>query len=174
MNTIQQLIKSIELSFENDNHYAALTVALTLPDICGKLESPMKKSSVRFIEWFDRYLKENFQSNQQGELNIFLTANDCYALRCSFLHEANDDISEQRAKETLDKISFVTMNLHKIKIDNVLFLNVKMFCIAIIEAVKNWLKDIDTDKDIQERINNLLKINTSGFSPMPGIYLGNQ
>ncbi len=76
---MERIIKSIEKSVENKNWYSALVLALTLPDICGKFEDKGKSSSKRYSEWFDKYLGEEYDG--------YLSGNDCYALRCSFLHE---------------------------------------------------------------------------------------
>jgi len=43
---MKQLITSIESSIKNENWHAAILVALTLPDIAGKIEYPISSSSV--------------------------------------------------------------------------------------------------------------------------------
>ena len=41
------------------------------------------------------------------EEHVFLSGADCYALRCAFLHEGRDEITDQRAGEVLDAFAFV-------------------------------------------------------------------
>jgi hypothetical protein len=174
MNTVLGLTESIEKSLETENYYAALAVAFALPDICGKLEFPEKSSTKRFKEWFDKYLQSKYQDIEGGRDHmIFLNASDCYSLRCSFLHEANDDITTQSAQKILSKIKFSTEKPHQIKIMDVLCLNVNVFCQDICEGVKSWLVDIDENQEIKERIDNLMKIEIGGFRTIPGVYVGN-
>src|SRR4030066_211862 len=97
---MKNILKSIENSLQNKNWYSALILSLILPDICGKLENTSKSSSERYPEWFDKYLGKKY--------NGFLSGNNCYALRCSFLHEGSGNIEKQRAKENLDHFVFVS------------------------------------------------------------------
>ena len=173
MNTIIGLRESIEKSLKTENYYAALAVALALPDICGKLEFPQKGSGERFKDWFNKYLQSKYQLTTGETQYTTLNATDCYALRCSFLHEASDDITSQHAREVLSKIKFTTMNMHNIKIEDVLSLNVNNFCQDISEGVKSWLEDIDENKEIKDRIDKLITIEISGFRPTPNTYVGN-
>ena len=50
---VQKLIDDIRAALENDLYFVALNSALTLPDICGKVEYPYEKSSKkRYIDWY--------------------------------------------------------------------------------------------------------------------------
>lgn len=54
---INRIIKEIDSSIKNENFLAALALALTLPDICGKAEYPNEsKTSVRYKEWYNEYV----------------------------------------------------------------------------------------------------------------------
>lgn len=43
----------------------------------------------RYADWFDKYVGHRYKSKigAHQEEHTFLTGNDCYALRCSYLHE---------------------------------------------------------------------------------------
>jgi hypothetical protein len=165
VNTICNISNSIKISLDNEAFYAALITTLTLPDICGKIEYPNKTPKDRYIDWFNKYLYEKY--NQRGYNNSidFLVAENCYALRCSLLHEGETEILTQKSRKgDLNRIFFHTnkydtghCNLNPDGIEG-LFLNINRFCYDVIEAVENWLKDIENDSIKCNKIHNMIKI----------------
>ena len=160
---MERFLASIERSIATENWYAAISLALTLPDICGWLEDPSKGSKQRYTEWFDKYLLQKYKGNFFGPDFAFLTSGDCYAIRCSFLHEGADDISRQRAREVLNQITFSTTGSYLIRINNVLLLNVSAFCSEVSEAVRAWLSCEGARPEIQDRLKELIIITNMGW-----------
>ncbi|MGM0654058.1 MAG: hypothetical protein ACQETR_01855 [Thermodesulfobacteriota bacterium] len=162
---MKTFIGSIRFAVANENWYGALIIALILPDICGKIEFPTKSTNKRYPEWFDKYVIQNYELGncyQKGG-TIFLTGKDCYALRCSLLHEGHQDLRNQKANETLQKIHFVVpeseKNRHKINFSNIEFqLEVDKFCLDICAGAEKWLSDVSINQEIQDRMKNLFKI----------------
>jgi len=165
---MKNFVEAVEKAIEAKNFYGALFIALTLPDICGKIEFPKMPSSKRYIKWFDKYMSDKYSS----EGTIFLSGEDCYALRCSFLHEGKDDITEQKARGILEEFMFMTEGPHCNLSQNnyvngkrtktFLQLRVDRFCSDICVAVKQWLKDVSSNKKIMEELNNTIKIYKPG------------
>ena len=58
MYMINELVREIVGCLKSGYYMAALTTALTLPDICGKAESPEleKKTKLRYINWYNKYI----------------------------------------------------------------------------------------------------------------------
>jgi len=148
---MEDILKSIELSLQNENWYSALVLSLVLPDICGKLQYPDKKSQKRYSEWFDKYFGEEYAE--------YLSGNDCYALRCSYLHEGSSSIEKQQAKEVLDHFIFLSSEApHRSKISNcsfgsqkydgkdILQLSVIRFSQDMVDAARQWLGDVSVDQ----------------------------
>jgi hypothetical protein len=167
---MNDLIASLEKSLETKNWYAALMIALTLPDIAGKVDSPNGSSSGRYASWFDQYASDRYVTIIGATLEgyppmtkQFLNGADCYALRCSFLHEGGSTISHQRAQEVLDGFVFgfrtepgeSHCNLSK---NNKLQLEVAIFCTDIVNGVKKWLAAIANDTQKQSAMRNFLQI----------------
>ena len=52
---VDRLLEDLEKSLDNDCYFAALSLALALPDICGRAEYPELSSSSkkRYIQWYD-------------------------------------------------------------------------------------------------------------------------
>jgi hypothetical protein len=65
--TMKHLVESVIQAVTDGNWYAALTVALTLPDICGKLESPQDSSTRRYVRWFNENLAPKYTFNATEE-----------------------------------------------------------------------------------------------------------
>lgn len=149
---MQNFISALDKSLENKNWYSALFIALSLPDICGKLTFSLKSSYKRYVKWFDLYLKNRFTYpvGADNEIHCFLSGSDCYALRCAYLHEGTDDISKQRAREVLERLIFVFPpkkgKVHLNQSDNTLQLQVDIFCKDISSSTKNWYYSLDEKK----------------------------
>lgn len=93
---------------------------------------------------------------------IFLSGNDCYALRCSYLHEGKSDISHQRIQEVIEDFEFVVPPeggiCHCNQSNQKLQLQVSIFCKDILKSIEDWLKNISGDVAKQEELSNILKI----------------
>ena len=96
--SIELLISEIEKTIEAKLYLAALHMALSIPDMLGKLAYP-KFNGNKYIKWFD----ENVRSITFGYLyseNPLGISDDgpkmcgevCYALRCKLFHEGVNDI----------------------------------------------------------------------------------
>lgn len=166
---MQDLIASVESALQTHNWYAALTLTLTLPDIAGRIDNPNKGSKSRYIEWFDKYVAHNYQRvigviSREEEPNkvAFLSGLDCYALRCSYLHEGKSQIIHQRSRDVLDDFEFVIppprQSIHLIRNNNKLLLQVDEFCIDLLSGLRKWLKDIENDGEKQAELNTFLRI----------------
>jgi hypothetical protein len=169
---VKKFTDAIRLSIKNCNWYAAIFMALTMPDICGKLEQPDKKTKDRYIEWYNQYLLKTNTMSLFNKETVLLSGNDCYALRCSVLHEGSDVVSTQEIHEILSKIHITTLGSHMIKINNILSIDVSKFCEEMCQAVEKWYDDIKNVEIIVERISNVLEIKENGFSPIPGAFIG--
>ena len=167
---MQRLIDAINTGCAQGNWYAALYMSLTMPDICSKLENPdSKESGKRYRMWFDKYLRPMYKSEFHGPDFHFLSAGDCWALRCSLLQEGSGEIAEQKSRQVLSKFQFTTLQIHRCQMEDVLVLNVGMFCGEMTAAVNNWMRDVQADEKIQERMNSMATIESQGFSPTKGV-----
>jgi hypothetical protein len=159
---VQHLVEATRRAVADQNWYAALTTALTMPDICGRLEAPHSKSQPRYTSWYDRYLLSKYQLpvGPARVLTTFLTGSDCYALRCAFLHQGEFEIDGQRAREVLSRFHItaprpgmlVHMNMAN---GDTLQLQVDRFCLDVCDAVERWLREVAANPDVQNRMDLL-------------------
>lgn len=160
---LRDAIDSVRKALEHQNWLAALGLTLTLPDICGKVVEPAASSSVRYANWFDRWLGDAFNLPDISEHGgIRLSGRDCYALRCAFLHEGRDVITEQRAREVLDALVFVRPQpwgvAHLNQFNHTLQLQVDIFCSVFCDAVERWLDANKHDQQIMDGLGEHARI----------------
>jgi hypothetical protein len=164
---VQRFTDSIRQSVKTQDWYGALMSALTLPDICGKLETTNEGSKARSVRWLKQWIEPLYthKIGPDKREHVFLSAEDCYALRCSFLHEGTSNIEEQRARKALEDFHFITpipgMSVHCNQSNNSLQLQVDVFCIEIAGAIDKWAASVASDQAIQERMGSLIVIHDS-------------
>jgi hypothetical protein len=165
-NKIKIFTESYRQLIATQQYHVALTIGLTLPDICTKLENPGEKSTCkRYVQWFDKYMAKKYHANigPKRILHVFLSGNDFYALRCSFLHQGETNIEEQKARDVLKDFVFVRPQLmskiHLNRINDTLQLQVDIFCVDILLAVEDWLEEHKENEELNERAKNIIEIN---------------
>ncbi|OIG76513.1 hypothetical protein A7M82_12695 [Acinetobacter baumannii] len=167
---MNHFINALETSIRTENWYSVLFISLSLPDICGKIDEPTLGSKQRTINWFNKYLRKIY-TRKIGSNRIehtFLSGSDFYALRCAYLHEGSNDITSQKAQETLERIRFIQPDtnvcIHRNQINNTLQLQVSEFGKEILEAVKEWTYDVSKDPIKKAKLEKLLNIEIVGSS----------
>jgi hypothetical protein len=153
---MQHLIDAVRHAIQEKNWYAALATALTMPDIAGKLDGRTGGSQARFVTWFNDYMRPKYTdligSGVSQKSHVFLSGNDCYALRCAYLHQGEFDITTQKAKDVLDHFKFVApfpgRLIHRNQTNNVLQLQVDVFCEEMCAAVDEWLRARGADPSV--------------------------
>ncbi|MET3349661.1 UNVERIFIED_ORG: hypothetical protein ABID57_001333 [Arthrobacter sp. UYEF1] len=162
---MQHLTESVRTAVQQSNWYAALGLALTLPDICSRLEAPhIKQSQPRYVIWCNTYIVPGYTSfvGPEREEHIFLSGEDCYALRCAVLHEGRDDIVEQKARQAIDSFNFTLPmpngnSTHRNLLGNRLQLEVHRFCWDICDGADRWNEAMAENQGVQERIKAMMR-----------------
>ncbi|MGM0970841.1 MAG: hypothetical protein ACQEWR_19990 [Bacillota bacterium] len=57
---IDSFTNAVKLSIRNENWHGALSIALTLPDICGNLQDPDSTTRKKYIAFFNDFLKPKY------------------------------------------------------------------------------------------------------------------
>lgn len=154
-------------------------MALTLPDICASLEAENGKTNgEKYCAWFNRYLTRNYiiKPNFDGDKGrILFSAKECYAARCSFLHEGTNITAHQRildgVKKAAPSVSFVanTMIRGVSRNDHQVFLDVGDFCQNMIIAVEMWIEEHKSNKIVSDKIADLPNV-YSDTTSLPFVY----
>ena len=138
-------------AIKDGNLYSSLSLALTLPDICGSLEDPGPgKSQNRYERWCKKWVEPKFtpQDPHTGVPRFSVRAEDIFQLRCSLIHSGSAEIDV--AKRTgVDRFIFFddTTGTHLNKFDkcvsdgvevNIVQLKADRFSEEIFKAVDEW------------------------------------
>ena len=94
------LLKEIEICLKEKHYIAALMMALTIPDSCGKMEYPKEKNTSRYKKWYSNfvdnvnYINEHILQPDEPK-NPWLSADLVYSIRCNMLHENESKIDDK-------------------------------------------------------------------------------
>lgn len=152
------LLKEIEQALNSGLYFIALQSTLTLPDICGALQS-VDGIATRddYITWYDTYAKESSRNAISGQ--------DCYYFRCSCIHQG----TSQNPRSSYKRILFLVPNdqlfLHNNIIEDALNIDINIFCSNIIAAVRKWEQRIKNDANFVRNYDNLIKVYPTGIPP---------
>ncbi|PXV95703.1 hypothetical protein C8E03_101333 [Lachnotalea glycerini] len=105
---MQQLINDVNKALDAECYYAALSLVLTFPDICGKAEYPQEKSTAkRYKDWYDEYIGKYERCPCDYCKNTpmpYLSGEVVYSLRNFLLHQGTPNIDPLRIKNYNNKI----------------------------------------------------------------------
>lgn len=92
---IDIIVKEIRMCLDAELYTAALTLALTLPDACGKVAYPELGNKARYTKWvsemideYDRPPEYLGDENEIRNEHPYFSAKEMYGLRCNLLHES--------------------------------------------------------------------------------------
>lgn len=96
---INKIISDCEQALNSGLYFAALALALTLPDICGKAEYPNASNKKRYVDWYDEHVAlehKHPKIREDSEELPYASGEVIYALRCSVLHQGTPGIDSDK------------------------------------------------------------------------------
>ncbi len=162
---ISERVAEIRKALECDMFLSALSLSLTIPDICGKLEAIPGNDKQKYICWFDKYITPQYfpeiTIEENDELGMgekrAMTGIRCYGLRCAVLHHGNEELfkrqmdlgDEQDYKvqayriyildDPEDEILYLNGNIDDKIYEMEFYLNIRKFCERICKAAEATL-----------------------------------
>lgn len=92
---VNEIVREVNMCLDNGCCIAGLSLALTLPDICGKAYYPTLGNKRRYIQWFDENLGMPKNDEERALFGMpDLSGALVYSLRCSLLHQGNPNIKK--------------------------------------------------------------------------------
>lgn len=84
---IDIICDDIDKAIASEAYISALSLALTLPDWCGKAEYPNDGPTSRYKKWYSKNVGryETFEGNE----GVYLSADVVYSLRNNLLHQGS-------------------------------------------------------------------------------------
>jgi hypothetical protein len=166
---MRNFIDAIEQSLAHEIWYGALGLSLMIPDVCSAIEHG-RSSGSRYAAWFDTWVRPKYTlpSDNGRAPRVLLSGNDCYAFRCSYLHQGISETGHQKAKDKLDGFRFVSAPkdyfVHMNTFGTKLQLQIDHFCRDITSGAENWLTAKSGDPKIESSLSELLEIEKLGRS----------
>lgn len=120
--TLLNLIDDVNKALKAEAYFAALSLVLTIPDICSLAEygnclmDQNGKKQNRYIVWFDEYIgqhEQNPSDKNSPSPMPYLSGEVVYQLRCKFLHEGHPNIDKNRISVESNKIDKFTLVIQK-------------------------------------------------------------
>ena len=104
-NLVEQIIHEIDTCLENGECIAALYMALTLPDLCGKAEYPNDNVGTRYKKWFDTFITpyERPSTPSREDVAPYLSGEVVYSLRNQLLHQGTPTIDATKINNLNNK-----------------------------------------------------------------------
>lgn len=162
---LDPFLKDMQSCIEKGQYYAALTVALTLPDICASLDKNSfgNPPGERYEKWMNQYFIH------QNDYDQLLNAKDFYKLRCAYIHAGTDNIpTHNKSIAARVRFTYGSNAFHKISIqystENIFVLYLPFFCQEMCESVKVFINDSNDNQNITknyEKITTLLNTDDS-------------
>lgn len=156
---MRNLLNQIQQGLEANLYYLSLFVALSMPDICGAIESENGEATgQKYENWFNKYVAPKY--------NDFLSGSDCYKFRCSLLHQG----SSQHSKNKYSRVLFVepsaTTNVfHNNIMNDALNIDVRIFCQDIINGVNQWLQEVEDTELFKANYDKFMRRYPNGLKP---------
>lgn len=158
---MRDFIAAIRQAVKDENHHAALALALALPDMCGAIAYPEMRAGDRYRCWWARYMESAYTFVFEDQIRLLLGGSDAWALRCAYLHLGSDSIEKQVAAEALSKFRFVHNRSgisHLISTGRLLQLEVSHFCEDVATGGERFTHEARTCQEWQDQIASLMKI----------------
>lgn len=153
-----RLIDDVNKALDAECYYAALSLVLTFPDICGKAEFPQERIiAKRYIRWYDEHIGQFEQCNCKECLEVpmpYLSGEVIYSLRNSFLHQGTPNIEPIKIKNINNKIDTFELVIESKKPFNLYSdsasihngntrtyrVNIRRLCLIICNTVRGYYK----------------------------------
>jgi hypothetical protein len=191
---VQRFTTSIEQSVQTGNWFAALFLALAMPDICAALEQPDRPVGERYKDWFQRYLREIYNPSTIFEMiqatapetlanmpltaiqslkatappaEAAFTAEDCYRLRCKCLHQGLPERTRAERVHFTEPDPTRRIFVHRNAVGGVLQLSIDEFCRDVAVAVLKWWSDVQNSAEIVSRSHELIQVYALNATELP-------
>ena len=167
---LHYILKEIQSALEAELYYAAVSISLSLPDICSALEiqyghSRFSKVERRYTAWCNQYLESKFSS---------LKAADIWALRGGLIHNA---MLSKHPKNERGRILLMPPNpqqivIHEMEVcdgapegEHGVQVYLPFFCENMIAAVTEWWEAKRQDPLVQRNLPDLVRYRPDGLAP---------
>lgn len=155
---MNDFLDQVKRGLDANLYYLSLLAALAIPDMCAGLEATDGiTNSSRYKAWYDKHC---------AAICSFLVGEDCYYYRWSMLHQG----TSQNPGSSFSRVLFIepgmtTNVLHCNVLRDALNIDVRLFCLGIVEAAESWLTSVEGTEPFESNIDRFVHRYPSGLSP---------
>jgi len=169
--TVRTLLQQIRAGLDANLYYLSLYVALTIPDICGALDSDNGYATAeKYKDWHRRYVAPKYELDPAWRRMLgrdyYLSPEDCYIFRNSLLHQG----TTLHPGAGWERIFFVepsvlTITSHLNVVDNALNIDLRTFCDDVITGAEQWLDEVESTERYLRNYDGFLRRHADGLAP---------
>lgn len=156
------ILNEIRRTLSAELWYAAITLSLTLPDICATLQADSKARKDGQKARYKRWCRDNIP-----ESIGYLSDDLCWELRCGVVHEG------RLRHRSFDRIRFTVPpggGVHNIVLEmggvRTLTFHVPNFCNDLIYSAEQWYARRKDHPNVKANIDNLVQPQIDGLLPL--------
>jgi hypothetical protein len=160
---METILGEIERALASGLYYLAITVSLTLPEICAALESVTGhnvRANVAFKQWYNKYL---------AHIYTHLTDDDCFSLRCGTVHQGRFGRPDMQYDRVIFTFPGAPTRNHRglIQWPDVSYfsLDAEYFCRDFINAARQWFQENKDNPIVQGNLPRLVRMRPDGLPP---------
>ncbi len=155
---MDELLDQIQTSVDSESYLLGLYVTLSLPGICGALESWNGRSTgSRYKSWFDKWVAPKYDK--------LLTGEQCYAYHCGLFYQGRS----QHNHLGYSRLIFLEPNTNEVMHRNILNdaynLDIKLFCDDMVASTREWLTSVKDDNNFINNYKYFIKRHENGIPP---------
>ena len=163
---MEQLLTEIQIALANKLYFIALQATLTIPDICGAIESDDGIArGGKYCNWYNKYAKPRISPH--------VAAEDVYLFRCSLLHQGTTIPNPRPGQNaSYSRILFAApyshfVEVHDCVVMDALFVDVVIFCNGMVEAAKEWIAEMQGENNANfiKNSSNTIRYYPNGIAP---------
>jgi len=156
---MREFLAQVRKGLDANLYYLSLVSALTIPDICGAMDSENGEAKPKkYIAWFDRYIPPEYRGLLDGK--------DCYDFRCSLLHQGSSHRKNSRYTRVLFvEPSATNIVLHLNIIFGALNIDVGIFCNDLVGGAEKWLDENENTDLYRKNYDRFMRRYPDGLRP---------
>lgn len=164
---LRHFVAAARSAVSEANWYAAIALALTLPDICGSIDREGRVGE-RYAKWWDERAAGGFwikpDAGEEWDAHSLVTGNDAYYLRCAYLHEGKGDPGVKAAKDRFRFMVSPNGSYGQSRDEREVTLNVGYLVEVVCQAVEGWLADCANDPAVLASLRDMVSIIPSAIT----------
>ena len=168
---VRELLDQIDKAAASGDYFLALFGALTIPSICGALESANgEDDKPKYIAWFDKWVAKKYVVGPNRQPSF--SGEQCYSFRCAMLHQGRAQHKGLGYTRVLFLEPTVAMRrglvLHNNILNDALNLDVRSFCGDLVGSAREWLATVAGTEPFETNLKSTVRRYPSGILPYIG------